>query len=287
MLRLSADSTSTIRKARNNFMDTQLYFGLNQMPFQKSSQYSSLYKGKDVRQIENRLEHLRKTRGIGMITGKPGAGKTAVIREFARSLNPTMYKVIYIQMTTVSVNEFLKMIALELGLDPKYKKADLFHQIQEEVRYQCEEKKCIPVLIIDEAQYLSQAILRDLVMLLNFDMDSKDCCIMILSGLSSLNRIMKKTSNEALRQRIIVNYQAEGLNRQEAGEYVQWCLKQSGAEETIFSEDAIEAAWRDSQGSLRRMNTLLSRGMIAAAGQDKRIIDSEVISIARMDADME
>lgn len=268
-------------------MDPALFFGLRQLPFQKSSRYRHLYKGEDIVQLENRLDYLKKSRGIGLITGKPGTGKTAAIREFAQNLNPALFKVIYLQMTTVSVVEFFRMLSVELGLDPLYRKADLFRQIQEEIRYQCDEKKCTPVVIVDEAQYLSSAILRDLVLLLNFEMDSRDCCILILSGLPSLNRILKQTINEALRQRIVVNYHAGGLSRKETGEYIDWCLKESGCEEPVFSEDAIESVWRFSQGSMRIMNSLLSRSMIQAAVQEQRLITGEIVSIARDDCELD
>lgn len=268
-------------------MEPTLFFGLRQLPFQKSSRYRHLYKTEDIQQLEGRLEHLKKVRGIGLITGKPGTGKTAAIREFTNNLNPASFKVIYLQMTTVTVAEFFRMLSSELGLEPQYKKVDLFRQIQDEIRYQCEEKKCTPVIIIDEAQYLSNAILRDLVMLLNFEMDSRDCCILILSGLPGLNRILKQSINESLRQRIIVNYHANGMSRKEAGQYVEWCLKESGCEEPVFSEDAIEAAWRFSQGSVRVMNSLLSKSLIEAAAQKKRQITADIVTIAREDCELD
>ena len=268
-------------------MDPTLFFGLRQLPFQKASRYKHLYKGEDIQQLEARLEHLKKVRGIGLITGKPGTGKTAAIREFTNGLNPALFKVIYLQMTTVTVVEFFRMLSNELGLEPCHKKADLFRQIQYEIEYQCEEKKCTPVIVIDEAQYLSNAILRDLVMLLNFEMDSRDCCILILSGLPALNRILRQGVNESLRQRIIVNYHVNGLSRKEAGEYIEWCLKESGCEEPIFSEDAIEAAWRFSQGSVRVMDALLSRSMIEATHQNMRQITAEVVTLAREDSELD
>lgn len=268
-------------------MEPKLFYGLTQMPFQKSTRYSALYKTEDSVQIRRRMEYLKNTKGIGLITGNPGTGKTAALREFAQNLNPSLYKVIYLQMSSVSVNDFLRMLAQELGLEPRYRKSDLFRQIQEEIRYLVNEKRCSPVVIIDEAQYLSNAILRDLVPLLNFDMDSKDYCILIVTGLSSLNRVMKQTVNEALRQRIIVNYHCAGLSRTECEEYIQYCLKECGGNEPLFTEDGVEAAWRGSQGSIRRLNTILTRSLIEGCNQKKRNIDADIIALAFGDAELE
>ncbi|MBF0580393.1 AAA family ATPase [Erysipelotrichaceae bacterium RD49] len=267
-------------------MEALLYYGLNQMPFLKGTKYKSLYRGEDTEQIESRLEYLKNTKGIGIITGNPGSGKTAAIREFTKKLNPALYKPIYIQMSSVSINEFLKMLATGLGLEPCYKKSDLFRQIQEEIQYQVNEKRCYPVVIVDEAHYLSHGILRDLVMLLNFEMDSKDCCILILCGTSLLARNLRQTNNEALRQRILVNYQMQGLSCSEAKEYIEHCLKQCGAKEPIFSEAAIDAAFKNSQGTVRKLNNLLSKALIEGASQEKRLIDEEIIKLVFEDSEL-
>lgn len=268
-------------------MEPKMYYGLTQMPFQKNTKYSALFKTEDAEQINRRMTYLKSVRGVGLITGNPGTGKTAAIREYAMNLNPSLFKVIYLKMSSVSVNDFLRMLAQELGLEPRYRKSDLFRQIQEEIRYLVDEKRCVPVIIIDEAQQLSNTILRDLVPLLNFDMDSKDYCILILTGLSSVNRTLKLSTNEALRQRIIVNYHTNGISKEECSGYVNYCLEQCGAQEPIFSENGIEAAWRNCQGSLRRLNTVLQRSLIEGCNQRKRIIDAEIISIAQADAELE
>ena len=267
-------------------MEPLIYYGLSQMPFQKGTQYKTLYKGEDALQIENRLEYLRSSKGIGVITGNPGSGKTAAIREFTKKLNPALYKPVYIQMSSVSINEFLKQLAVGLGLEPLYKKSDLFRQIQEEVQYQVNEKRCFPVVIVDEAHYLSQAILRDLVMLLNFEMDSKDCCILILCGTSLLARNLRQTANEALRQRIQVSYQMQGLSYGEAEQYIDHCLRQCGAKEPVFSEAAMEAAFKSSQGVVRKLNNLRTKALIEGANQEKRLIDAEIIKLAFEDGEL-
>lgn len=268
-------------------MEALLYYGLGQMPFQKGTQYKALYLAEDARQIRNRLEYLKNTKGIGVITGNPGSGKTAAVREFTKKLNPALYKPIYIQMSSVSVNEFLRMLAIGLGLEPCFKKSDLFRQIQEEIEYQVNEKRCLPVVIVDEAHYLSNAILRDLVMLLNFEMDSKDCCILILCGTSLLARNLRQSANEALRQRVLVNYQMQGLSWSETKEYIGHCLRQCGAKEPVFSEAAMEAAYKNSQGIVRKLNNLLARALIEGANQEKRLIDEEVIKLAFEDGELD
>lgn len=97
-------------------VEPKLFYGLQKMPFQKETQYSRPFRSADMKEIENRLNYLKKTHGIGTIIGNPGTGKTASLREFVKTLNPSLFKVIYIQISSVSVIEFLRLIAEELGL---------------------------------------------------------------------------------------------------------------------------------------------------------------------------
>jgi len=120
-----------------------------------------------------RLEHLKNIRGIGLFTGLPGVGKTYTMRAFIASLNPNLYKVVYLPMTTITTNEFYKDLASGLGLTPSYRKIDNFRQIQERIKALYKDQKITLAILIDEAQYLSRAILADLKLLMNFDMDSR------------------------------------------------------------------------------------------------------------------
>lgn len=267
-------------------MEAKVFYGLKQMPFEKETKYHKLYRSEDTANLKGRLDYLKKAKGIGLFTGSPGTGKTSAIREFAGSLNPSLYKVVYIQMSTVSVIDFYRQLARGLGLEPKFRKSDLFRQVQEVIEYMAKEKKCTPVIVIDEAQYLSTSVFNDLTMLLNFEMDSKNYCILILSGQTSLNTILKKQVHDALRQRIVINYFMEGLKGEEAQEYVDFCMKECGSREKVFGEDAVRAAYNIAGGSIRKLNNLLSKCLIEGANEEKRIIDAEIVMKAHNEVEL-
>lgn len=258
-------------------MDAKVFYGLKQMPFEKETKYKMPFESEDVRNMTGRLEYLKKIRGIGVFTGSPGTGKTSTIRAFTGSLNPSLYKVIYIQLSTVSVIEFYRILASELGLEPKFRKSDLYKQIHETIEYLTREKKCVPVIVIDEAQYLRNDVLSDLKLLLNFEMDSKNYCILILAGQTSLNGMLKKHIHEALRQRIVINYDMEGLQRHEMEEYVSYCMKQCGAREPVFTAEALEAVYGIGNGSIRKMNNVLCKCLIEGANMEARSIGSDIV----------
>lgn len=113
------------------------------------------------------------------------------------------------------------------------------------------EKRRTPVFIIDEANYVSNAILNDLKILFNFEMDSKDRAVILLVGLPQLNSTLRLGVHEPLRQRIIMNYNMEGLSKDEGRTYISEKLKGAGGTPGIFAENVLEAVLNADDGTPR------------------------------------
>lgn len=194
-------------------MELTARYGLEFDPFLKNSK-EILYQGKEYREAFYRLDYLAKTRGFGILTGSPGRGKTTVVRNWSSKLNPSLYKVIYTSLSTVTVNDFYRNLAASLGAQAAYRKTENFHAIQSEITRLALDKKKTPVIIIDEANYISNAVLNDLKILFNFEMDSRDRAVILLVGLPQLNYTLQLSIHEPLRQRIIMNYNLEGYTKE-------------------------------------------------------------------------
>jgi len=136
------------------------------------------------------------------------------------------------------------------------------------------------ILVWDEAQYLSNDILKDLKLLMNFSMDSKDCFSLVLIGHPILNNILEKQIHEALKQRIIINYDFEGLSETEAIEYINSRLSLAGASSEIIDNNAILAAYSSCAGSIRRLNMILTKALIIGTQHEKTVIDTDTIMAA-------
>ena len=104
----------------------------------------------------------------------------------------------------------------------------MFRAIQERLYYLYREKKQPFVLAVDEAQYLNYSILMDLKMLMNYSYDSLNCFSLILIGKPYLNHILENQVHEALRQRVTVHYNYEGLSDQEIPDYIYHKLELAG-----------------------------------------------------------
>ena len=107
-----------------------------------------------------------------MIIGESGSGKTSALRAMANSTNSSLFKVIYFPLSTGSVMDFYRGIATGLGEEPKFRKVDLFNQVQAAILKFYNDKKITPIIILDEMQLVPNKFLNDLGILFNFAMDS-------------------------------------------------------------------------------------------------------------------
>lgn len=253
------------------------YYGMEFNPFDKEVDIKYSFETEDFKIMKNRLNYIKDNPGIGLFTGSPGLGKTFIIRNFFNELNPNLYKVIYISMSSITVLEFYKEIAYELGIEPAFKKIDIFRQIQESIINYVKNKKQQIIICIDEAQYLKNAIINDLKILMNFEIDSKNYFTLILIGQPLLNTLLNRGVHEAMRQRITVSYNLLGISKEEIKEYINSRLDISHGNKGIFNEQAIEAINNSCNGSIRVVNNIVTKSLIIASNKSKNIIDTEII----------
>lgn len=257
------------------------YYALSFNPFDKQmTQEKDRFLSKDMQEMQNRLDYLKDTRGIGVFTARPGMGKSFGLRCFANSLNPNLYHMEYICLSTISVAEFYKQFCAILGVSDKGGKPGMFKAIQEQVYYLYKEKRQPLLLAIDEAQYLSTGILNDIKMLMNYGYDSVNCFTLILCGEAHLNNTLRKPVHEALRQRITVHYNFQGLSDGEVAEYVLHKIACAGGSKTIIEPGALAAVHSHSQGNPRLVDNLMTDALAIGAQMDKKAITPDVILAA-------
>ena len=256
------------------------FYNLSCNPFEKSMRVTNCFESNDEKIMMDRLNYLKEVRGIGVFTAAPGMGKTYCLRCFEHSLPKNLCEMKYICLSTVSVGEFYKQFCEQLGLPQKGGKTVMFKAIQERIYYLFKEKKKPLILAIDEAQYLSNSILKDLKMILNFEFDSVNCFTLILCGEPHLNNTLEMPVHEALKQRITTHYAFEGLSGDETAEYIRHKIKTAGGSPDIIDDAAINAIKGYSNGNPRLIDNVMTDALIYGAQLDKSIIDNDVILAA-------
>ena len=250
-------------------------FGLEYDPFVKNSK-DVFIDNTETREVLKRLDYLKESNGFGLLTGDPGLGKTSCIRKWSNSLNRSRYKVVYSCMSTLTVKEFYSHLCYGFGLEPSYYKSQNFRKIQDEITRLVMDKRITPILIIDEANHISNGILTDLKMIFNFEMDSKDRAIVLLSGQSQINNTLSMNSFESIKQRIVMNYNMEGLNKIDGRDYIIKKLESAGCTSAVFEEPAIEAILNSAEGKPRVINKLCTTAMMIADMKSESMVSSEI-----------
>lgn len=262
------------------------YYGMSMNPFDKDVPAKDAFPTQDTAAMKGRLEHLAKHPGIGVFTSLSGQGKTFSLRCFAQGLNPNMVRFYYVCLSTVSTMEFYRQLCAVLGVEPSYKKSAMFRSLQEFFENMSANKHVHCMVCLDEAQYLSNDILRDLKMLCNFSMDSKNCFSLLLLGQPVLSNTLMHQPHEALRQRIVINYRFQGLSEQEAVDYVKNRLALAGASPQIFDDSAILSAYGGSTGSVRKLNLIVTKALMIGAQHAKPNIDTDIVLAAINDSEL-
>lgn len=257
------------------------FYGLSVNPFDKQQlKEKDHFVSRDFTEMTGRLNYLKDIRGIGVFTARPGMGKSYALRCFASELNPSLFHMEYMCLSTISVADFYKQLCAILGVSDKGGKTGMFRAIQEQIFYLYKEKRQPLLLAIDEAQYLSTGILNDIKMLMNYGYDSVNCFTLILCGESHLNDTLRKPVHEALRQRITVHYNYSGLSDEEVSKYILHKIQLAGASATIIDTAALSAIHSFTQGNPRLIDNLMTDALTLGAQQNKTVIDADIIRAA-------
>lgn len=261
-------------------MSNALY-GLSFNPFDKQANTSdTCFASEDFRQMTARLNFIKDVRGIGLFTAPPGYGKTFALRCFANSINPNLYQMAYICLTTVSVTEFYRQFCRTLNLEYSMHRSSMFNAIQERLFMLLKEKRRPFILAVDEAHELDPRALKDIKMIMNYAYDSLNCFSLLLIGEPHLNNILEKPVHEALRQRITIHYNFDGLSPSETEQYIQHKLSAAGGVISILADGVVTAVHGFSQGNPRLIDNVMSDALTIGAQQEKLLIDTDVILAA-------
>ena len=260
------------------------HFALTRLPFETPAHADELFHPDSHREAEARLKHLIDLRGIGLLTGESGSGKTTVCRHVTGALHPGLFRVCYVPLSTGNVMDMYKSIGWELGLPTEHSRAAAYRAIQAEITRLVGEAKQQPVLVVDEAHHLRSDVIEDLRLLTNFDMDTAPRLCLLLIGLTGLRRRLSMAVHESMQQRLIVQHHLRGLKHEELDPYLAHRLRLAGCEVPLFEPPAIEALHKAARGLPRLVNRIAHYALSAAALEKARTVDAE--HLARAVADL-
>jgi len=222
-------------------------------------------------------------RGIFLLVGEPGSGKTVALRRFVDGLGPSLFKPYYLSLTTLTVNDFYSALAYLLGEQPKHRKIDLFHQIQSAIANLYFEQRITPVILIDEIHMASTSILDDIRMLFNFRMDSINPFVLVLSGQPQIRNKLALNMCLPLKQRIAARYSMRGLSLSETDEYLKSRMALAGVFRDVFTEQAVSGIHSSSNGFPRNINNIAAACLMYCKWKNLDTVDEEAVYQANVE----
>jgi putative secretion ATPase (PEP-CTERM system associated) len=253
------------------------YFGFTAQPFQLSPDPAFFFASRGHKRAYAYLQYgLYQGEGFIALTGEIGAGKTTLIRSLLKALDPTKVFAAQLVSTQLDADSLLRAVATAFGITVREQnKARVLAEL-EAFFISLVTKGKRALLIVDEAQNLAPEAVEELRMLSNFQINNRTLLQSFLVGQPELRQLMRSSSMQQLRQRVIATYHLGPLDADETRAYIEHRLTQVGWKgDPAFEEPVFDLIHAHAGGVPRRINTLCTRALLAAFLAEKHVVTKE------------
>ena len=259
------------------------YWGLKKFPFENVPDPDFIYYSPEHLEALSRLLYVAKgNKGIVLITGEIGSGKTTLSRVLIQQLPREKYDIGLMVNTTLAPLDFLREVlrSYDLNHGDDLSKSFLLKLFYDKMLENSKQEKGT-LLIIDEAQLISKETFEELRLLLNFQLNNKFLLTVILLGQPELRNIVKDI--EQLDQRVAIRYHLNPLNFYETLKYMGVRFTKAGLSRNIITKQAAKDIYTYSKGTPRLINSICDTSLMAGFISKAKIIDSKIVTEAVKD----
>src|SRR5438874_9238294 len=258
-------------------MYTQFY-GLNELPFALTPDPRFIYFTPSHTEVMANLHYgIESGKGLIVVTGEVGTGKTTMLRWVMQRLDRTVM-VAYIFNPRLSVTEFYQHLATLFDIRNWETKSDLLFELGK-VLDSRHSRGLRTVLIVDEAHGLSPQVLEEIRLLCNFESDTAKQLQIVLTGQPELRDVLNYPELRQLKQRVALRCEIKPLpGVEDTDRYITSRLLVSGAERTdIFSADAVDFIFRCTEGIPRAINNICDNALLNGFASGEQIVRRAII----------
>lgn len=254
------------------------FYGLKEQPFSITPDPRFIYfTTSHVEAMANLHYGIESGKGIIVVTGEVGTGKTTILRWMLHRLERTVL-VAYVFNPRLTVPDFYHHLTTLLGVPDWTNKSDLLLALGRTLESR-HARGLRTVLIVDEAHGLAHDVLEEIRLLANFETSAAKLLQVVLAGQPELRDVLNEPSLRQLKQRVALRCKIEGMpNVAETNNYIRHRLTMAGAASTeLFTPEAVDLIYRCTEGIPRQINNLCDNSLLAGFAAEARPIYRDIV----------
>jgi len=263
------------------------FYGLKANPFNVNPDPRYLFLTQHTEEALACLTYgVQSRKGFVLLTGEVGTGKTTLINKLMEWLREQKMPTAFVFNSRLNVPQFLDYMMSDFGVPCESKEKSqillrLYNWLLE--RYRAGESA---VLIVDEAQNLSEELLEEIRMLTNLETSTEKLLQIVLVGQPELEEKLKRPQLRQLKQRLTLRAKTHALTLEETQAYVRQRLRIAGTGQEIFEAEALAAVHRYAQGIPRVINVVCEHCLVSGFVDHQRTIGSDVVEAVALDFEL-
>jgi general secretion pathway protein A len=254
------------------------YFGFREKPFNVTPDPRYFYTNPIYQEAYASLLYgIRERKGFIVLTGEVGTGKTTLLRRLMNNPEENV-RLVFFYNTTLTFEELVRFACEELGLPVKGSGRLEKIQALNEFLVGQSKKGGTVVLLVDEAQNLTDDVLENLRLLSNLETATEKLLQIVLVGQSELDVKLSQPQLRQIKQRVALQCRLDRLKDREVGPFINYRLRVAGYErEELFTADAIKEVASRSRGIPRLINIICDNALLIAYATSVKKISADII----------
>jgi len=255
----------------------EAHWNILEKPFQNTTNPKHFFYAETHEEAYIRMLYsVTESKGLMLLTGDGGCGKTFVCKVFFQKMLEQGHNVAFITNPDLDPVEFLQKVLCEYGLEYRNKtKVELLKDLQQFVANNTS-NNITTILMVDEVQLIDNSkTLEEIRLLLNFESDGRFPLSIILSGKPEFVQTMREVPS--LEERVGIQHQLKPLNCKTTGEYIYHRMNKSGCSREVFNTDAIKEIFHISGGVPRQINHICDLALLLGYGSSSVMIDRALV----------
>jgi general secretion pathway protein A len=266
------------------------FYGLKEEPFNITPDPRFLYWSPKHQEAFRHLVYgVQSNKGLAVLTGEPGTGKTAILRAVTEHLGehyPGIH-IAFLVNSRINVQDFFCLIFDEFGLETNENSKSMYLIKLKNFLIQNHYNNQKSILILDEAQNFHAALLEEIRLLSNMEIVGEKLLHIFLVGQPQLLENVKMPGLGQLKQRLGIMYNLLPLSRLETELYIHKRLSVAGAHAVdLFRDDALDEIFACAKGFPRLINIICDNALLFGCSTNTYHINRDIIRRVAKDMDI-